>query len=78
MEQPDAVIVCHDLKQLYRDLLPLGIHPTGNIVDVQLMHYLLNPELRHSIAFIASELWGGNPETTEPRARVPQAELFIQ
>ena len=69
LEQPDAVIVCHDLKQLYRDLLPLGIHPTGNIVDVQLMHYLLNPELRHSIAFIASELWGGNPETTEQQAK---------
>ncbi|MBQ9473192.1 MAG: DNA polymerase I [Bacteroidales bacterium] len=69
LENPDALMVCHDLKQLYYDLLPLGIHPAGKVVDVQLMHYLLNPEVRHTIPFMASELWGENPETTAQCAK---------
>ncbi len=56
LENPDTRKVCYDTKQLKHILLDHDIVMVGEVFDVQLAHYLLNPEARHFLDFIASSI----------------------
>ena len=64
--------LCHDLKNLKYILAELTTDqwtlPTDRFFDLQLTHYLVDPELRHSLDDICSSLLGFIPETTEAQA----------
>ena len=54
--------ICFDLKGLRYILAELGATLQGDIFDVQLVHYLLDAELRHTLPFICSQLLGYEPD----------------
>lgn len=56
LENPDTLKICFDLKQLKHILLRNGIVLAGKIFDVQLAHYLMDPEARHYLDFISSSI----------------------
>lgn len=58
LENPDTRKVCYDLKQLKHILVEHGIELCGEVFDVQLAHYLIDPEARHYLDFIASSFVG--------------------
>ncbi len=60
--------LCYDLKSLTYFLAELDTKLAGSLFDVQLAHYLLDAELRHSLDFICSGLLGYDPADTEARA----------
>lgn len=67
--------LCHNLKNLKYILAELnaeqnlsGQPNTETCFDIQLAHYLVDPELRHSLDDICSSLLGFIPETTEAQA----------
>ncbi len=65
--------LCHDLKNLKYFLAELGMNsecPQGHIVDVQLVHYLLDAEMRHTLEFICSQNLGFEPSSPEEQASV--------
>ena len=53
--------VCYDLKNLRYMTAELGITLAGNLFDVQLAHYLINAEARHTFDFICRDLLGTEP-----------------
>lgn len=58
MEDPTTLKICHDLKQMKHTFLNHGVNISGRCFDVQLAHYLLDPEARHYLDFIASSVLG--------------------
>lgn len=54
--------LCFDLKNLKYILAELDIELKGEIFDVQLAHYLIDAEMRHTLDFICSALLGFEPE----------------
>lgn len=58
LANPNTRKVCYDLKQLKHLLLQHGVTVDGEVFDVQLAHYLLDPEARHYLDFIASTFLG--------------------
>ena len=65
--------LCYDLKNLKYILAELDIVLKGEIFDIQLAHYLIDAEMRHSLDFICSALLG-----FEPQAGAPQAAAMWQ
>ena len=57
----DTVKLCHDLKALKYILHELDIEMAGEVFDVQLVHYLLDAEARHSLESIALSVLGYEP-----------------
>ncbi len=43
---PDAVLIGHDLKNLFKFLIGRGVHIKNRIFDTKIAAYLLNPDLR--------------------------------
>lgn len=62
MENPDTTKIVFDLKCTKYLLNELDIHISGSIFDVQLAHYLVDPEARHSLEFICSAYLGYEPQ----------------
>lgn len=54
LSNPDTRKVCYDLKQLKHIFIEHDIHFQGEVFDVLLAHYLLDPEARHYLDFISS------------------------
>ena len=65
--------LCFDLKNLKYILAELDIELKGEIFDVQLAHYLIDAEMRHTLDFICSALLG-----FEPEGRTAQAAALWQ
>lgn len=68
LEDPQTVKVCYDLKNLKYMLQELDIQIAGTIFDVQLAHYLIDPELRHTMDYICSGTLGYEPEDAVTQA----------
>ena len=74
LDDTTTLKLCHDLKNLkyiLAELLPETTDyrlPTTNFFDLQLTHYLVDPELRHSLDDICSSLLGFIPETPQAQA----------
>ena len=61
LEDPATTKLCFDLKNLKYILEELDINIAGDIFDVQLAHYLLDAEMRHTYDFICSAILGFEP-----------------
>ena len=60
--------LCYDLKNLKYILAELDIEPRGEIFDVQLAHYLIDAEMRHTLDFICSAMLGYEPADSAAQA----------
>lgn len=65
---PSTTKLCFDLKNLKYILSELGITPAGTFFDVQLVHYLLDPEMRHTLDYICSGMLGFTPTSRQAEA----------
>ncbi len=70
LEDKETLKLCHDLKALKYILRELDIELAGNIFDIQLAHYLVDPEMRHTLAFISQANLGYEPTDTAGEASV--------
>ena len=61
LSSPSSAKLCFDLKNLKYTLSELDLHLSGDIFDVQLAHYLIDAEMRHSLPFICSAILGFEP-----------------
>ena len=68
MEDEKTVKLCHDLKNLKYILAELDVEPKGEVFDVQLAHYLLDAEMRHTMEFICSAMLGFEPQDAYAQA----------
>ena len=57
-ENQDIQKIGYDIKKIVKSLLQLGIKIMGNLFDVQIAHYLLNPDMRHAIEIISENYLG--------------------
>lgn len=64
LENPHTTKLCFDLKGLKYILAELDITLAGNIFDVQLVHYLIDAEMRHTLDYICSSILGFEPTGT--------------
>ncbi|MBQ0015392.1 MAG: DNA polymerase I [Bacteroidales bacterium] len=62
--------LCHDIKLLKYMLKELDIEIKGEIFDLQLAHYLVDSEARHTIGFISSSILGYEPDSPQEMAAV--------
>ncbi len=62
LQDPTTTKLCFDLKNLKYILAELNIVPAGTLFDVQLAHYLLDAEMRHTLDFICSAILGYEPQ----------------
>ena len=70
--------VCYDLKQLKHLCLDQGVTVDGEVFDVLLAHYLLDPEARHYLDFICSSVLGETAEEGEADYPFHMAELLYR
>lgn len=68
LQNPSTTKLCHDLKNLKYILAELNIELQGEIFDMQLVHYLIDAEMRHSLEFICSALLGFEPQDRKAQA----------
>ena len=74
LEDPEIAKCGYDLKELYKKAAGDGIEVKGYLMDVELMHYLMNPEKSHQIEILAKSYLNIDlEEETEP---APQTTLF--
>ena len=68
LEDERSTKLCYDLKNLKYILAELGIVLRGEIFDVQLAHYLIDAEMRHTLDFICSATLGFEPADSAAQA----------
>ena len=68
LSHTESLKLCFDLKSLRYMLAELDMTIEGNIFDVQLAHYLLDAEMRHTLDFICSSLLGYEPLDSKAQA----------
>ena len=73
LQNPATTKLCYDLKNLKYILAELDIELQGEIFDMQLAHYLVDAEMRHTLEFICSAMLG-----FEPEGRTEQAAALWQ
>lgn len=66
LENPSTLKICYDLKQLKHTFLNHGVHICGDIFDIQLAHYLIDPEARHYLDFISSSILNQQLDESDP------------
>ncbi len=62
LEKPDTTKLCFDLKGLKYILAELDIDLRGDIFDLQLAHYLLDAEMRHTLDYVCASFLGYEPQ----------------
>lgn len=70
LECPSTVKLCHDLKSLKYILRELDIHLAGEVFDIQLAHYLVDAEGRHTLDSICMGVLGSEPASPQESASV--------
>jgi len=60
--------LCYDLKNLKYTLDELGVELKGEVFDVQLAHYLVDAEARHSMDYICNAVLNYAPDDVEGMA----------
>ncbi len=53
IENPEITKVGYNLKPVFTGLRRLGITPQGTLFDVMIAHYLIEPEQRHALDYLA-------------------------
>ena len=67
LQNPHTLKLCYDLKNLKYILAELNVTIAGAVFDVQLVHYLLDAEMRHSFDFICSSFLNFEPADSTAR-----------
>ena len=65
LTNPKSLKLCHNVKNLKYILRELDIQIQGEIFDLQLAHYLIDAEARHTLDFICGAFLNTNPETPQ-------------
>lgn len=68
MQDATTTKLCYDLKNLKYILAELSMSVDGSVFDVQMVHYLLDAEMRHTLDFICSSLLGYEPQDSHAQA----------
>ena len=68
MQDSSSTKLCYDLKGLKYIMAELECDIVGNVFDVQLAHYLLDAEMRHTMDYICSGMLGFVPEDAQSQA----------
>ena len=76
LEDPEIEKVGMDLKRQANELAEEGIALRGRWVDIELMHYLVNPERSHALDVLVSSYLGMTLEEEETEEAPKELELF--
>ncbi len=68
MSDAGTTKLCYDLKNLKYILAELDVTLRGTLFDVQLAHYLIDAEMRHTFDYICSSILGYDPQTPQAQA----------
>lgn len=68
LRDPSTLKLCFDLKGLKYILAELDMEIAGNIFDLQLVHYLVDAEMRHTLDFVCLGFLGIEPADGSARA----------
>ena len=69
LENPAVEKRGYSLKKLLRELLAKGIEMEGRLLDVELLHYILDPERSHQMDMIVRSYLGVDLESVKAPAR---------
>ncbi len=68
MHDTSTIKLCYDLKSLKYILAELDCSVEGYVFDVQLAHYLIDAEMRHTLDYICSGMLGFVPADAQSQA----------
>ncbi len=72
-EDRSKTLVGHDLKETVKYLMHRNIEPQARLQDTMIMHYLLQPDMRHSLGTLASSYLGRTLPSAD-RKKEPTAD----
>ena len=75
IEDKDIIKIGHNFKSLLKLLWREKIDPKGTIADLELMHYLINPEVSHRVDILSSSLLGIDPSLIATQGKAPVEEI---
>ncbi len=75
IEDKDIIKIGHNFKGLLKLLWKEEIYPKGTIADLELMHYLINPEVSHRVDILSSSLLGIDPSMITSQGKAPAEEI---
>ena len=75
IEDKDIIKIGHNFKSLLKLLWKEEIYPKGTIADLELMHYLINPEVSHRVDILSSSLLGIDPSLIASQGKAPVEEI---
>lgn len=75
IEDKDIIKIGHNFKSLLKLLWKEEIYPKGTIADLELMHYLINPEVSHRVDILSSSLLGIDPSIIASQGKAPVEEI---
>lgn len=75
IEDKDIIKIGHNFKSLLKLLWKEEIYPKGKIADLELMHYLINPEVSHRVDILSSSLLGIDPSMIASQGKAPAEEI---
>ena len=70
LQRADTLKLCYDLKALKYILGELDIRLEGQVFDIQLVHYLIDAEARHTLESISMGTLGFEPENAVESAAI--------
>lgn len=66
----------YNLKPQYNLLIHSDINPKGKLLDIELMHYLIDPEKSHKLDILTKSYLGVNLEEEEKVEEIAELSLF--
>lgn len=75
IEDKNVIKIGHNFKSLLKLLWKEEIYHKGKIADLELMHYLINPEVSHRVDILSSSLLGIDPSMIASQGKAPAEEI---
>ena len=76
LEDDNVAVAGYGLKEFCKLAAKEGIDVKGHLLDIELMHYLINPEKSHKIEILAQSYLNVDMEESEEEQPAVQATLF--
>lgn len=77
LESESVAKIGYNLKGLFSSLENVGIALRGRLFDVELMHYLINPELSHKFDILSRTYLGLDVESILPKKDSPASDGLL-
>lgn len=77
LESESVAKIGYNLKGLFSSLENVGIALRGRLFDVELMHYLINPELSHKFDILSRAYLGLDVESILPKKDSPASDGLL-